>query len=332
MNAKNKQDGESSELAEAAEPMKEMVRDVLNRTQPRHTIYPKQRGELSVGMMGWEQKSSDSAPKLSFGKLCVSLQKGFATSPPDVVLCSGARVKLPRSVKLQQKKGARVLQEIGGAIFKSAGCPVIFESTAMHGAWLIALADRLVLFRYRQHVFGKIGAARYGFFTLGEWAAGLGTMAVDNGGKVTNLLLAICNEVRMFEPGKSPSSSLVGIALRGTPAPKVMKADWILLHSAHRSYMRSQDRGYGIAHPTDQKQTSLLAELTMQKTFSDGTKPPLAALHVNNYYGTPKTLRDDSRKALILYTAGVRGQRLVRYHGKNGPVRYVRTVMTVKLP
>ncbi len=104
-----------------------------------------------------------------------------------------------------------------------------------------------------------------------------------------------------------------------------------LNHARYAEDLRSQDRGYGIAHPTTQNQTPLLADLTMQKTFSDGTKPPLAALHVNNYYGTSDTLRRQSQGAgsVHRWRASTAIGPLPR---QSGAVRYVRTVATIKLP
>lgn len=326
MNAKN----EAVEQAPQKARPKELVYDAL-KPGPRFTIVPKNAGELRVGLIGWRQLDRDT-PTLTLSALRRSLRQAFRDDAPDLVLCAGAGVMLPRETALGQKRSKSVQSTIGPSLAAAAGCSVLFEQGGDDaGQWLLATSRGLHLIRHWQHATDKDEVARYGIFTLAEWHVGLGAMVVQNGVRPVTLLLAICNEVRAFERGRDKDASVIGVGLRGGTAPKVFQGDWVLLHPAHHSYLRSQDRGFAISHPTADVPVSLLAGLTASGPFKDGTRPPLAALHASNYYGLGAGLAKDRKCGLKRYRAG-KPRALTRAHRVVGGRGVTWAIATVKLP
>lgn len=328
MNAKRATE-ESTE--KPADERRELVYDRV-KPGPRHTITPATPGVLKIGLIGWEQENGDDTPTLKFRTLQRSLREAFQSSRPDIVLCSGAGVSLPRRSMLRQKASQGTVQKLGKRIFNAAKCPVLFECKGHSGMWLMALDESLTLFRHQQHVFRKGREAHTGFLTIAEWNAGLGMVGVAHAGRTVTLVQATCNEVRIFDRRNASNASLLAAALRAQPMPAAFHGDWILLHPAHHSYLRKPRLGYAISHGTSQRTNALLADLTAQKSFGDDTRPPLAALHANNYYGKGAKLGEDRRGALMLYERGAPAANLARKHGNVHGQGAAWTTVTITLP
>jgi hypothetical protein len=182
---------------------------------------------------------------------------------------------------------------------KSDGLPVLFEAKrrGVH-SWLLAhrqgCDEFLTLLRRAQVVTS---------FNQFDLFPGLAKIIASGAGQITftgadlKLVLLICGENNVLN-FKGKASVLKGIPNRETERKRlaeVLGGPWIVLNPAHEPYY-PQIRSTGFAKVGEVRSKKSSAGPTLkwlveaETRFRDGTRSPVAVVHVNNFYSdVPKT-------------------------------------------
>ena len=245
---------------------------LCRRTPGRH---------LRVAVFSWSVLAGDEHSQ-SPEELCDSLTGGTERCGPcDLIVTAG----LPVNAELSAKT----------ILDSSHGFPVLFESHSGH--WLLAHQDQdepqITMLRRRQIV--SRYDQRKAFSQLAEIIAS-GSGVIEFAHTDLKLVLFICGENNLLQSQNNTSvlkSGPDGMRLLST----ILGHRWAVLNSAHRAYF-PQIRSTGFAKVgsvgtgANSAGPTLRKLVESKKVFCDGTRSPIATIHVNNYRDDkPKTQR-----------------------------------------
>lgn len=242
------------------------------------------------------QRRTPAGTPLRFGTLSWGVGQGWCQSPAEFVASVAAAAPAWGRCDLAVAAGLTLvgLPEPGAVLAASGGTPVLFEAVGEGGdrPWLLAHdqcgAPRQAVLRRRQ--LAQRFSDDEGFrLVAGAVAGSAGVINFEGAG--LRLVLFICGENNSLDP-YGPRSVLKGAADGPTGADdlrEVLGGPWVMLNPAHASYFpHALPTGFGkvgVVKMGDDREAGptlrRLAERT--KGYRDGTKAPVAVVHVNNF-------------------------------------------------
>jgi hypothetical protein len=260
---------------------------------------------------------------LRFGTLSWGVGQGWGQPPAEFLASVAAAAPVWGCCDLAVAAGLTLdsLPEPEAVLAASGGTPVLFEAAGDGGnrPWLLAYdqcgTPRQSVLRRRQL------AQRFSDeegFRLVAGAVARSAGVIDFEGASLRLVLFICGENNSLDP-YGPRSVLKGAADGPTGADglrEVLGGPWVLLNPAHAGYFpHALPTGFGkvgVVKMGDDREAGptlrWLAERT--KGYRDGTKAPVAVVHVNNFDpGHPQTegyaaVSFGDTEARVVLTAG----------------------------
>jgi len=132
------------------------------------------------------------------------------------------------------------------------------------------------------------------------------------------LVLFICGENNLLQPDSGPSAFRVGpSAHQGDSLEKIVGGTWAVLNPAHTPYYpQIKTKGFakvGVVQSTKGSAGPTLKRVVEKKTFDDGTRSPVAVIHVNNVFSDPPKRAKTARFAEAVFGDSIK--RVRRVHG-----------------
>jgi hypothetical protein len=246
-----------------------------SRDWPPIELKGRSQDSLRIGCLSWSSARDDETGSQSREELYRSLELAspHVGDDCDLVLCAGRRVVTPEPDEPEDMDRHIDKRRVREALRGAALC---FEDTEWESQWLVPGAHgRVAWLREFQRFANREADTHPQHYEL-AWRIGRGEGRVHFSGPDCTLVVLMCGENNLLSWGDGPSCFKGG----GASTTAALRGRWIVLNPAHTPYgLNAKKKVLG----RDDYDPTLGRAVDPTRSLADGSKPPLAVVHCNNF-------------------------------------------------